>query len=125
LGVSIYYTARRKEPLLVAERSAIDADIARFPLAALLQKCGVAEVEFDGEDFCVYPTDARTEPGVVFEGATKLPLCSEDAMWAAVQYWCRLLSAIRQDLKGAKWDVRVDDHDIPWVEKSREFDPAG
>ena len=42
----------------------------------LIAECTVAEGEFDGEDFCVYPTDADTEPGVVFEGATKLPLCS-------------------------------------------------
>ena len=125
MGVSIYYTANRKDPLSAAERSAIDAAIARHPLAALLDECGVPESEFNGEDFCVYPVDADTEPGVVFEGATKLPLCSEDALWAAVQHWCRLLSETRRVVTGAAWHVHIDDHDIPWVEESQAFDPAG
>lgn len=125
MGVSIYYTASRPEPLTLAERSAVDAAIARYPLAALLDECGVAEGEFDGEDFCVYPAGGDAEPGVVFEGATKLPLCSEDAIWAAVQYWCRLLSEVRRTVPGAAWHVHVDDHDIPWVEELRAFDPAG
>lgn len=37
------------------------------------------------EGFRVYPVDADTDPGVVFEGATKLPLCSANTTWAAVQ----------------------------------------
>jgi hypothetical protein len=125
MGVSIYYTASRREPLTATERSAVDAAIARHPLAALLQECGVTAGKFDGEDFCVYSTDADTEPGVVFDGATKLPRRSKAAMWAAVQHWCRLLSEVRQVVPGAEWHVHVDDHDIPWVEKAREFDPAG
>ena len=70
MGVSIYYTASRPEPLTLAERSAVDAAVARHPLSALLEACGVAEGEFDGEDFCVYTADGGAEPGVVFEGAT-------------------------------------------------------
>ncbi len=125
MGVSIYYSASRPEPLSAAERSAIEVAVARYPLAAVLEECGVAEGEFDGEDFCIYPADAGTEPGVVFEGATKLPLCSEDAMWAAVQHWCRLLSDVRRVVPGAAWHVHVDDHDIPWAEELQAFSPAG
>lgn len=125
MGISIYYTASRKEPLSAAERLAIEAAIAQHPLAVLLDECGVTEGEFNGEDFCVYPVDADTEPGVVFEGATKLPLCSEDAMWMAVQYWCRLLSEVRRVVHGAAWHVHVDDRDISWVDGLRAFDPAG
>jgi hypothetical protein len=124
VGVSIYYTASRPEPLSAAERSAIEAAVARYPLAALLDECGVAEGEFDGEDFCVYPADAHTEPGVVFEGATKLPLHSEDAMWSAVQHWCGMLSEVRLALPGTAWRVHIDDHDIPWVADLRAFDPS-
>jgi len=124
VGVSIYYTASRPEPLSPAERSAVEAVVARYPVDALIAECGVAEGEFNGEDFCLYPADDDTEPGVVFEGATKLPLCSEDAMWAAVQYWCRLLSEVRRALPGTDWRVHVDDHDIPWVEELRAFDPS-
>ena len=40
-------------------------------------------------------------------------------MWAAVQYWCRLLSEARRALPGADWQVRVDDRDMPWDEELR------
>ena len=124
MGVSIYYTASRSEPLTLAERLAVDAAIARFPLSALLDECGVTEDEYDGEDFCVFPVGGA-EPGVVFEGATKLPLCSEDAMWSAVQHWCALLSEVRGVAPGAAWRVHVDDHEIPWVKELGAFSPAG
>jgi hypothetical protein len=124
MGVSIYYTARRSKPLSPAERSVIESAVARYPLSQLLEECGVAESEFNGEDFCVYPADAATEPRVVFEGATKLPLCSEDAMWAAVQYWCRLLSEVRGELPNTTWRIHIDDHDITWAEERRVFDPS-
>jgi hypothetical protein len=124
VGVSIYYTASRPEMLSPVERSAVESVITRYPLDVLIAECGVAEGEFTGEDFCVYPTDAEAEPGVVFEGATKLPLHSEDAFWAAVQYWCRLLSELRRVMPGTSWRVHVDDHYIAWDEKLRAFDPS-
>jgi hypothetical protein len=124
VGVSIYYTARRSQPLTPAERTAIDAVVARYPVEELLAECGVVENEYNGEAFCVYPTDDDTEPGVVFEGATKLPLCTEDAFAAAIQYWCRLLSEVRRVVPGATWRVHVDDHDIAWVEELRAFGPS-
>jgi hypothetical protein len=123
VGVSIYYTARRPQPLTPAEQTAIDAVVARYPVEAVLAECGVAEEEYNGEAFCVYPTDEDTEPGVVFEGATKLPLCTEEAFAAAIQYWCRLLSEVRRVVPGAGWRVHIDDHDIAWVEEVRAFDP--
>jgi hypothetical protein len=124
VGVSIYYTASRPEPLSAAERVAIESAIARYPLGVLIAECGVAEGEFNGEDFCVYPIDADTEQGVVLEGATKLPLCSEGAFAAAVQYWCRLLSELRRVMPNTSWRVHVDDHDIAWDEELGTFDPA-
>jgi hypothetical protein len=77
-----------------------------------------------GEAFCVYPADTETEPGVVFEGATKLPTNSEEAFWAAIPYWCRLLSEIRQALPDGKWAVHVDDCDIWWDPVREEYDPS-
>jgi hypothetical protein len=124
VGVSIYYTASRPQPLTSIERAAIDAVVARYPVEELLAECGVAEDEYNGEAFCVYPTDDDTEPGVVFDGATKLPLGTEDAFWAAIQYWCQLLSEVRRVVPGATWRVHVDDHDIAWVEELRAFDPS-
>ncbi len=125
MGVSICYTASRSKPLTPAEQSAVEATVARHSLAAMVDACGANPAEFDGEELSVYPAGGGTEPGVVFEGATKLPLCSEDAMWAAAQHWCRLLSEIRRMLPGAAWRVHVDDHHIPWDEDRGAFDPAG
>jgi hypothetical protein len=124
VSVSIYYTASRAHPLTSIERAAIDAAVARYPVEGLLAECGVADDEYNGEAFCVYPTDDDTEPEVVFEGATKLPLCTEDVFWASIQYWCRLLSEVRCVVPGATWRVHVDDQDIGWVEELRAFDPS-
>jgi hypothetical protein len=124
MGVSIYYAASRSEALTSVEQAAIDSVVARYPVEDLRAECGVSEDEYDGEGFCVYPTNDPSEPGVVFEGATKLPLCTEDAFWAALQYWCRLLSEVRCVVPSATWQVHVDDRDIVWVEELRAFDPS-
>jgi hypothetical protein len=124
VGVSIYYTASRLRPLTPIERTAINAVVARYPVETLIAECGVSGGEYNGEAFCVYPTDDDTDPGVVFDGATKLPLCSQDAFWSAVQYWCRLLSEVRRVFPEATWRVRIDDHDIGWDEELRAFDPS-
>jgi hypothetical protein len=124
MGVSIYYEVSRPQPLSPDERRRIATIVARYPVEALIAQCGVIEDEFYGEPFCVYPTDEDTEPGVVFEGATKLPLCSEDVYWAAVQYWCRLLSEVRRVLPDASWRVHIDDHHIAWDKKLQVFDPS-
>ena len=76
------------------------------------------------ESFCVYESDDRTEPTVIFEGATKLPDNTEDAMWVGIQHWCSALTAIRRVLPDAKWEVHVDDHPIQWDDDSNAFDPT-
>ena len=124
MSVSIYYTARRTHPLSEAERAAIEAAESRYPFEVLVAASGVAESDFNGESFCVYPASVAREPGVVFAGATKLPSRPAAAMWTAVQYWCRLLSEVRGLLPDATWHVHVDDHTIPWSEESQAFDPA-
>ena len=73
--------------------------------------------------FFVYDPADPTSPDVVFEGATELPAHSADAMWAALQHWCKLLTNVRRALADATWQVNVDDVDIPWDENTG-FDPA-
>lgn len=124
MSVSIYYTARRAHPLSNAEQAALDAAKSRYPFGALVAASGVAETDFNGESFGVYPAGAAREPGVVFEGATKLPSRPEAALWPAIQYWCRLLSELRRGLPDALWHVHVDDHTIPWSEELQAFDPT-
>jgi hypothetical protein len=124
MGISIYYTACRTQPLSLTEQMTVDAIVARYPVEALIAGSGVVEGEFNGEAFRVYPVDGNTKQRLAFEGATKLPLCSEGAMWAAVQYWCRLLSEVRRVLPDATWRVHIDDRDIAWDEDLRVFDPS-
>ena len=99
MGVSIYYTASRQQPLAPVERMAIDAIVARYPVEALIAELGIAEDEYNGEGFCVYDED--TEPGVVFEGATKLLFTDDDG--DALRYWSALLSEARRVIEGATW----------------------
>lgn len=61
---------------------------------------------------------------MALEGAIKLPRDPE-AGWAALQAWCEALSSIRNAvLDGAAWEVRMDDHEIPWDPDARAFDPS-
>lgn len=123
MGVSIYYSATRDRSLSAAESKAIEWIVNRYPLDALMRDCGVPESQFHGEGFCLY--SAPLEEGAVLEGATKLPGVSEEAMWIAIQYWCRLLTELRGVLQDANWRVHVDDHHIPWSDSLQRFDPSG
>jgi hypothetical protein len=120
MGVSIYCTASRPLPLTAPEKKTIDEILARYSVESLLAGCGIPESDFDGEDFDVYPSSSTT-PGTVFEGSSKLPLGSEEAMWSTMQYWCRLLSEVRLVIPDASWRVHVDDYDIPWIEEQQAF----
>jgi hypothetical protein len=120
VGVSIYYTASRQQPLTSDECAAVDAIIARYPVEALIAKLGIGEDEYRGEGFCVYDED--TEPGVVFEGATKLPFTDDDdVVWAALEHWCALLSEVRRVIEGATWEVHVDEAHVPWDEELQSY----
>jgi hypothetical protein len=124
LSISIYYSARREQPLSPAERANVDALVAKYTIEEQL-----AERERTGEgpnweSFCVYNSVGAEESGVVFEGATKLPDNSEKSLWLGVQHWCRLLSEIRRVLQDASWQVHIDDHSIVWDEERGEYDPS-
>ncbi|HTU16416.1 MAG TPA: hypothetical protein VMG10_00010 [Gemmataceae bacterium] len=124
MGISLYYQARRERPLSPDERAAIDSVVARYPVEALIAGVSVPPEEYNGEAFVVYPAETCTVPGIVFEGATKLPTNSEEAFWVAVQFWCQLLTEVRQLLSDAEWAVQIDDHDIWWDLERRRYDPS-
>ncbi len=123
MSVSIYYTAIRSEPLTISEQLTIETIEARYQIESLIAKCEVANSEFDGEAFCIYVPNNETELEVIFEGSTKLPLCSLETTWAAIEYWCRLLSELRQTLPNTIWRVHVDNREIVWVDELKIFDP--
>jgi hypothetical protein len=124
LSVSIYYAAVRSEPLTIIEQLAIETIEARYQIESLIAKCGITNSEFDGEAFCIYVPNNETELDVIFEGSTKLPLYSLETMWAAIEYWCKLLSEVRQLLPNTTWRIHVDDREIAWVPELKMFDPS-
>jgi hypothetical protein len=110
--MSLYYTVSRSHPLSPGEEQAVSAAIARYP-----------RQHERWEDFCRYapPFDAAD---TIFEGATGIPMYSQNACWEAIQYWCALLTEIRRVLPGSNWEVSLDDHEIRWDPAAQEFDPS-
>jgi hypothetical protein len=124
MSVSIYYTARREQPLSSDEEAAIERIRASYSIREQVERYVQTRRGHNGENFCIYDRSDPTEPGVVFEGATKLPDNSEDALWELLQHWCKLLSEVRRAVPSAEWHVHVDDHDIPWNDEEQAFDPS-
>jgi hypothetical protein len=124
MGVSIYYEARRKHPLTDAEREAIAEIDRRHTFATGVNESGEQVEGPNWESFCIYEQNEHTEPGVIFEGATKLPLTTEDEFWEAIQHWCRALTQIRRVLTDATWNVNIGDHEIVWNRRLNAYDPS-
>ena len=124
MSVSIYYTARRGQPLSPGEQTAVDRICASYSIRDQAERYAATRQGHNGENFHVYDRDRPTEPGIVFEGATKLPENSEDALWELLQRWCKLLSEVRRVVHDAEWRVHVDDHDIAWDAARQEYDPT-
>lgn len=121
---SIYYIARRGQPLSSDEHAAVDRIRALYSIRDQVERYVGTGRGHNGENLHVYDPAQPSEPGVIFEGATKLPDNSEDALWELLQHWCKLLSEVRRIVRGAEWRVHVDDHDIPWDEEAQEYDPT-
>ena len=77
MSISIYYTARREDPLLSVEQAAVDRVRTSYLIRDQCERYSQTGRGHNGEDFCVYDRNNPTEPGIMFEGATKLPDTSE------------------------------------------------
>lgn len=124
MSISIYYSARRATPLTAAERALISRVEAKYAVEAQITQYNQTGEGYNWESLCIYDANDPTEPNVIFEGATKLPDNSEDAVWDGLQHWCKALTEIRLGLASAAWEVHVDDHEILWVEATNEYDPS-
>lgn len=124
MSISIHYLAYRRHQLSTSERASIDELIRRYSVKEQIEEYQHSVEGLNWESFCVYDPNAPTKPGVIFEGATRLPDNSSEALWLGLQHWCRLLSEIRRALPDASWRVHVDDHDILWDQARGEYDPS-
>ncbi|MFE5792163.1 hypothetical protein ACFQ8C_06220 [Streptomyces sp. NPDC056503] len=105
MSVSLYYSARRPEPLTAAERAAVDrvvaAHLSAFPYD-------------DTESLCLYE-DADHEPDGIVAGSTKLPL-DTDRVVPVMIHVLDSVTELRRALPGADWHVHMDDLDVDWDE---------
>ena len=106
MSVSLYYTAKREHPMSGQEHTAcketVERYIAEYPLGDIY------------EGFCVYDLDKEAQDeGVIFDGATKLPLDEGESHFKEVlDYWADCLQEIINLLSGAEWNIHIDDADI-------------
>lgn len=122
MGISIYYTAKRVQPLTEEERAAVGEIVERFSIEKEIDEYIATGRGRNWSSFDDGITE-ETEDGVVLNGSTRLPDNDEDALWVGVQHWCALLTQIRRAVKGAEWNVAVEDHAIFWDEKRVCYDP--
>jgi len=124
MSMSIYYEARRGDPLSDTERQQVDAIVQQYAVEEQIEERERTGIGPNWESFCVYEPSDPTSPDVIFEGATKLPDNSEDAMWHGLQHWCAALTQIRRVLIDANWQVFVEDRDIHWDAINKRYDPS-
>lgn len=106
MSVSLYYTAKRENPISEAEKAACLKTADRYIEEYLLGDMY--------EPFCIYDFDNDSfEKNVIFDGATKLPLDEGEEHFAEVlDYWTDCLREIIKILSGAEWNIHIDDVDI-------------
>ena len=104
-SVSLYYMAKRNNPISKQEQEACRKVAERY----------IAEYPWGDMDdgFCIYDLNETSEENVIFEGATKLPVNRGKARFIKVHdYWSDCLQEIIYLLPGAQWYIRIDDTDV-------------
>lgn len=127
MGISIYYTARRRAPLCSSEIASIEAIVGLHSVDDLAERFLLQGIGLNWESFD-YATNIEAsrflKRGLVFSGSTRLPDSHGDATWVGLQHWCTCLSALRRSLPGTRWSVSVDDHEIVWDAALGLYDPS-
>lgn len=119
MSVSLYYTAKRKQPITLQEQNKCNEIADRYD-----QQYPFGELY---EGFCIYDLEKDRigyEDDVILEGATKLP---PDVDWELymeiMDWWLECLEEMVDVLTGAEWDVNLDDMDFEWSEEKHSFIP--
>ena len=120
MSISLYYTARRSQPITSQEQCNC-AEIAKrydqqYPFGELY------------EGFCIYNLEKCKdvkEENIIFDGSTKLPTDIEgEFLLNVVDWWLKCLEEIAGVLVGAQWNVHLDDIvNFKWVEAEHGFSP--
>ncbi|MFF5898923.1 hypothetical protein ACFY8O_23785 [Streptomyces argenteolus] len=105
MSVSLYYRASRATPPTDAETAAVERIVAAHRAAFPYE---------DQESLYLYARDAG-RPDEVVAGSTKLPL-DTDKVLPVLDHVLGSVSELRRALPGARWQVHMDDLDVPWDE---------
>ncbi|MFT9821114.1 hypothetical protein [Lysinibacillus sp. NPDC056185] len=122
MGISIYYSARRKELLTDVEKDLIKKLISEYSVQQEIEKFNITGEGYNWTSFEVYDLKDSSGTEIVFEGSTQLPDNMNDAIWEGVQHWSALLSQIRCAVLNAEWYVAVEDYVLEWDEEYLEYD---
>ncbi|MFC9247653.1 hypothetical protein ACFT7S_27700 [Streptomyces sp. NPDC057136] len=106
MSVSLYYSARREQPLTEAETASVErivaAHMASFPYSG------------EEESLYLYPPD-RGDAGEILAGSTKMPL-DPGRLLPLIACVLDSVTELRRAVAGAEWRVHSDDLDVPWDE---------
>lgn len=119
MSVSLYYTARREQPITLQEQKRCDEIAGHYD-----EKYPFGELY---EGFCIYDLEKDTsgrEDDVILDGSTKLPSnVDEELCLNILEWWLKCLGEIAGVLNGAQWDVHLDDMSFEWSEEENGFIP--
>lgn len=108
MSVSLYYRARRAEPVTEGERVAVRrivaAHEASFPY-------------LDEECLVLWPSRVGAPADEILAGSTRMPSVPGRVLPVIVQV-LGAVTALRRALPGAAWHVHLDDLDVGWDERS-------
>ena len=120
MSVSLYYEARRKNPI-TPEEKAVCEEIAKrydeqYPFGRLYEGFVIYDLEECSDE---------NEKDVIFSGATKLPPTGNERFFYDVgNHWIKCLYEITKALPGAEWNVHVDDVKLRWDDEVRQRFPT-
>ncbi|MFJ1619791.1 hypothetical protein ACIODX_05330 [Streptomyces sp. NPDC088190] len=116
MSVSVYYSARRAQPLTGTESTTVE-----HVLTTRAQSFPYADEEglylYDGDEDAGGGTDENGNGNAeILAGSTKLP--SDPDRWTpATAHVLDSVTALRRAVGGAQWHVHLDDVDVPWDEE--------
>ena len=119
MSVSLYYTAKREQPIILQEQNRCNEIADRYD-----QQYPFGDLY---EGFCIYNLDKDRkgyEDDVILDGSTKLPTDVEGELYLKiVDWWLKCLEELVDVLPGAEWNVHLDDMDFEWSEEEHSFIP--
>jgi hypothetical protein len=124
MNLSFYCSARRPAPLTAVEQQAVDKIVAKYAVEGRIKRFAETGQGIRWRPLCVAKPEDFSASDTVFEASAELPTETEEALAAAIDYWCNFATALRRELHKALWEVRVDDRQIKHDWRSDRYDPA-